>query len=639
MENQPIETQKNKHRTLFLVYELAQVEELETLFHKRPEEKSDSLVVALSLEIEDKLKERNIPFSSAGKYKNTPIDLLEVEDTMMKSFFSDSIWKAFDYRGIALQATFKFMFHVYFQRVRYYADLLISVIEANPDTKKIVTFVPSEVISKTFGGLAYREINVVIDCLKVIANVRGVSIQVMPLSRITTSVRSNLAPLLFSFKRTLFGILLGIWNFLITIFRSSQSPRMIISDHWRNLGSSISLLKNCECIFLDRTEILQIGWRELFNYRMRFVHSKNFLSSEIRRRANMAAKDFGEKWNNVRNETPIIFVRGQYNFNPLLLSAIDDIFGNLANTLYEIEGTYALYSRLKPDIILLRASVSGQIHFSILPLVARKSGIPALELQHGLEYLGQGSWSREHSAEYIAVYGPLVKRELTSLGYQSGKIREIGSPRFDVHKVDEDLNGRQKGFTVLCIAPDIRPFEIYDSYSAEDYFRSVARAAKSVKDIKVIIKLRAGPANENMLRAIISREFAGISHTIAQHESLSSLYPRVDAVISCFSTAILEALQYSLPVIIPALNPVDAQVVNFHFSDYRNAGALFITLTQEELNKNISVLATQPEISRGMKNKIQTFLANNFLFDGNSSRRYTDLIIELTKQGIFDKLK
>jgi glycosyltransferase involved in cell wall biosynthesis len=615
-------------RAAFLLYEPGQVEELERLWRERPEERDDSLVVAFALDVEERLAERGIAFFSGREYKRPSLDLFTTEDKMMETFFADSRWTAFNYRGVALPKTFRFMFRAYLQRVWYYSNLLISIVEIHPNLQRFVLFASSGVVSQVAGGLARREINAIIDCAKTIAAARGMAVLVISLPMSRASLRNSIAISLFGLRRALFGFSLAVWNGAIGLLPRSLGPRLLISDYWKHVGSSIELLPAGECTFIDRTEIRNINWRTLLRYRMRFVHSENFLSRSMRARVSECAREFAREWSGMRSSIACVFICRGYSLDSLLLIAIDDIVRGFGKTMREIEGTYALYEHLQPDTVVLRASVSGQTHFSVLPMVAKAVGIPALELQHGLEYLGAGSLSREHTAEYLAVYGSLIKKELLSIGYEPERVREIGSPRFDAHRASVTTSASQK-FTVLCIAPDIRPFEIYDSYSAEDYFTAIARAIETIQDSHAIIKLRSGPAGEGLLRTIIANAFSRVPHTIVQSEALPDLFVRADAVVSCYSTAILEALQCGVPVIIPALNAIDAQVTNFHFAPYRDAGALYISYTQAELAQNLAKLSDHPALRSSVCAKAQAFLADNFCFDGNSSRRFAALITEL----------
>lgn len=635
MKNRTAQSDNNISQTIFLIYELGHVDELLRFFREQPTEEATAVVMAFSLDIEEKLLEQDISFSSIRTYKKISSDQLSSEDEMMEVFFSDSRWSEFKYRDISVPTIFQFMFRSYLQRVRYYGNMIVPMLEAHSNIKRIVLFSPGEAISKTFGILARREINVIIDCARAVTLSRGIPVTVMPPLSIVSSFRSYFRPLIFSIKRAIFSLFLRVWNILIAIFSSSH-PRMLISDHWKNVRSSIETMDRGECIFLDRTEILHIDWRNLLKYRMRFVHVENFLSRTMRLRARDSALMLNDMWKKMRDSLTPIFSWQGYSFDSLLVSAIDDIASDFERIVCEIEGTYALYEKLNPNIVLLRASVSAQTHFSILPLVAKNSGIPSLELQHGLEYLGPGSWSRNHAAEYIAVYGPLVKRELVAIGYPGERVREIGSPRFDTYrtKFAIEVGGEKlpQKLIILCIAPDIRPFEIYDSYSAEDYFVSVAKASASVKDVHVIIKLRPGLAGEAMLRKIIDQVFSGISHTIAQYESLNDLYLKSTVVVSCFSTAILEALQAGVPVIIPAFNSIDKTVVNFHFSLYKEARVLSIVSNDKEFSDALSELAFHTDKLPDLKARIIFFISDNFCFDGNSSERYAHLVKELSSK-------
>lgn len=625
-------TQNDDPRTIILLYEAGQAEALERYLHERPEEKARSLVIALSLDIEESLKERNITFSSGRDYKQPFPNLLATEEGMLSAFFSDPRWATFMYRGVALQTTFRFMFQIYLQRVWYYSNLLISIVEAHSGIQHLIVFASSSsVVFEVAGTLANREIKAVVDCTTTIAAARGITVTVIPLPLSHSSLRNAANPFFFTMRRALFGLSLAVWNAAISLLRRPRHPRLLISDHWRNVGSVIELLNGGECIFLDRTEIRHIHWRTLLRYRMRFVHSENFLSRDMRRRAREHAQALSREWSDMRSSITPIFVCRGYSLDPLLLCALDDIVSGFEKLLCEIEGTYALYESVRPDLVLLRASVSGQVHFSVLPLVAKEQGIPSLELQHGLEYLGVGSLTREHAAEYLAVYGSLVKKELLSLDYAPEKVREIGSPRFDSHRMPVATHAQQR-FTVLCISPEVRPHDMYDSYSTEEYFNAVADSLKTLKNVRVIIKLRPGPANESLLRAIIARAFSGVSYVIAQYEPLLDLFAQADTMVSGNSTVILEALQCDTPTVIFAPSAIEADVVNFHFSPYREAHALFIAYSSEELTETLAELAQSSSLRDDVRRDAQAFLAQNFSFDGKSSQRFASLITELAGQ-------
>ncbi len=627
--------QGNRSRTLFLLYELGHIDGLERLFRNQPHERAGSLTVALSLDIEEELRKRNIPFFSGCDYKKIAPDLLTAQDAMMDAFFADPRWKLFTYRGIELRTTFLFMFRAYFQRVWYYGNLLISILEAHPEAERLAVFAPSGMLSSVAGGLSHREREVVIDCAKIVAARSGMPVTVVPSDRVSEALHDRFRLFFFTVQRMLFGFSLAVWNASIAFLCRPRRPRLLISDHWRNVGSTIELLKEGECIFLDRQEIRHIPWRMLLRYRMHFVHSEDFVSRSMRKRAQKSAQEFAREWDTLRSDIDPVFMFRGYSFDALLVQAVDDIVRGFGKLLREIEGTYALYEHFKPDVVLLRASVSGQTHFSILPLVAREKHILSLELQHGLEYLGPGSWSREHAAEHIASYGPLVKEELVSAGHAPERVHEIGSPRFDdLSRIPAVEGSGGRSLTVLCISPDIRVFEIYDSYSAEDYFTTVAAAIEALGDVRTIIKFRPGSPDEDPLRLIAAKAFSRVPYVAASSEPLSGLFDQADIVVSCYSTVALEALQRGMPVIVPSLNSVDAAVVRFHFSRYVDAGALRIASTQEELAASLAELEANPALRSDMGERARAFIDRNFSFDGHSSSRCAALIMELADRSM-----
>lgn len=617
---------------MFIIYELGHVDELKKYFEKNPEKKDSSVIVALSIDIEEKLEKSSIPFTSAASYKKVFPEQLSNEDQMMETFFSGESWKQFAYRDIPLLNIFLYMFRAYLQVVRYYGMLLTEIIEAHQDIDEIKLFPQSEVISSTHGTLAFRELNVVVDCAKRIGEIKEIPTTILPPVLITASLRNSLRKNIYSLKRTLFVAMIRVWNVVIALVIRPRSKRFLVSDYWKNIESSVKLLKDSELIFLDRAEVKDISFRLLLRYRMRFVHITDFLKKEANNRIRENSRKFLDTWREMKKDMPEVFSWNGYSFDQLLLTAMEDIVLDFPRILSEIEGAYAFYEEIRPHVIELRASVSKQTHFSILPLVAKRCGIPSLELQHGLEYLGPGSWSRNHEAEYIAVYGRIVKEELIKIGYHADKLPIIGSPRFDENARIQKQKNTGRKLTILCISPDIRAFEIYDSYSASDYFTAIATALKPEKEnVHIIVKLRPGPAQQNLLRLIIEKAFSGFSYRIAHNEKISEVCRETDLAISCFSTALLEILQFDIPVVIPALNPVDEQIVNFHFPPYSEAGALSIAYTAEVLSRIFSMYVHDREKIKESQQKISSFMANYFRFDGKSSERYATLMDNLAQ--------
>lgn len=88
-----IESQSKNTHTLFILYESGQVEELERFFNKNQEKKNNSRLIAMSLDVEAKLLDYDMTFSSIKDYKKIANDLLESEDEMILPFFKEKFWE------------------------------------------------------------------------------------------------------------------------------------------------------------------------------------------------------------------------------------------------------------------------------------------------------------------------------------------------------------------------------------------------------------------------------------------------------------------------------------------------------------------------------------------------------------------
>ena len=80
------------------------------------------------------------------------------------------------------------------------------------------------------------------------------------------------------------------------------------------------------------------------------------------------------------------------------------------NVVEMIESTERLFTKQQISAVVLRASVSDQIHFAILGLVAHKMAIPAIELQHGLQVTEDFSLSVDKNADILASYDRSSKK-------------------------------------------------------------------------------------------------------------------------------------------------------------------------------------------------------------------------------------
>jgi hypothetical protein len=272
--------------------------------------------------------------------------------------------------------------------------------------------------------------------------------------------------------------------------------------------------------------------------------------------------------------------------------------------------------------VLLRASVSGQTHFGVLAMVAKKLGVPAIELQHGLEYLGPGSISRAHAAEFLALYGPAIRRELEQVGYEPERLVDIGSPRFDIYKgISPQKNG-----TIVCIGSDITLGGSADAYDCEEYYAAFFRSLPDTA--KPVIKLR-GSVREAFFREMIARVQGRFAPAIETTRPLREIFKETQMVVSCYSTAVLEGLQCGIPTILFPTSEPDLVVGHYHFDRYVEAGAFTIAKDVGELGAALKVLGTDAAYDARSR-QIRSFMAKEFCFDGKASERLAAYIRKLS---------
>ena len=312
------------------------------------------------------------------------------------------------------------------------------------------------------------------------------------------------------------------------------------------------------------------------------------------------------------------------------------IYSAVPATTRDIEGTYAMFARLTPDVVELRASVSGQRHFAVLPLVARELDIPAFEMQHGGEYLGPGSPTQQHPAYFFAAYGKLVCEEFRTLGYEEGRFLPVGSPRFDayVHAIPKaTARGEKSNIVILSNTPTTSVGERYGTYSIEEYFHALGRAVRDVQNVHLMIASRSSARNI-FLNDARERGLRGILYEHAGTTPLPQLFAKTDIFICSHSTVVYEALLYRLPVVIASFAPVEKMMTDFHFSRFKEAGALAIAHTPDELREIVRKLTVDAGARERMSAAAEAFMREQFSFDGHASERIAELIRNWSKRPI-----
>ena len=624
--------------TAILLYELRQIKPLEEFLSSIPEEEKKSLmVIALGADIEFALEKRNIPFQSGRDLRKAAhFECLTHAERIGREILDDPTFSFFSYRNVSLTQVNMPVLQDYLMYLFYFIDVLTTFAETYPYVKKILLFSFTYIPLETDGIMAPLEANAAIDAARMAGKKYGLTVVIPSFETQSSRRRMRAGIALFYLKRTFFGWGFSVLNVMVTIAIRRKKICILASDYWRNISPFIQELPEGELILLDRGESRRTGLGAIWKNRMRFIHIENFISGAERRMARAQANSFREQWEQIRDKNSMFqnaVFRG-HSLTPVLAVAVRQILvrgGERAVNL--INGSYTLCERMRPDIVLVRASYSTQIHFPILCYVARALGIPSLEVQHGLLYLGMRSARQRSVVEYVATYGPLTSAEFKRLGYTDETLFNIGSPRFDVYRAMRErkvsVGTAAKPFTVACIVPAILPQSWSDSYEVIDYLSGVARAAARIQNVRVILKVRPDPDNGEFYRSIVAQTFASVPHKIAQYEPLVEVYAESDAIIGIYSTTVLEALISGRPVIYNG-------TLEFHnalgteFEEYATAGALIMAHTEQELADSLESLARDSQLRRSFVERADVFMKQNYSFDGKASRKLADVIRTLT---------
>jgi len=623
---------QNTPHTIFLLYEKGHIEELEHFWREQPSMRTNSLVIATSPEIESLLSEHNIAFVSGRDFRSLDSSRFTLSEEWTASVLKSSEWEWFQYREISLSEIFFFPIQYCLIQAIYYGTIIQKICRAYPTMQRMVIFSSLQGIPLKGRPLDRVRVAATVDCARLIGAQYGFVVTVPE----KQNIHQTRASFLYAAKQFFLECSIRLWNTVISLSRSRGAPRILASDYWRNIAPILSSLPYGEFVLFDRGEALKAGFANMWRYRMRLYNFDSFSGRSSRRMRSETQHMFEKRWQSIRqnNKLPECSFGG-VSLRQLLTGILDDLILNEApKALQKIDGAYALLTKLTPDIVFLRTSFSTQSHFYILALTARAMGIPSLELQHGLEYLGPGSISKNHTAEYVAVYGKLVQDEFAALGLPREKYPIVGSPRFDSYlgKASKAANERPSGkeMSVLCIGFTSDSECMFDDYDVRDYYAALARALEKIPGSSVVIKMRPGSPQES--RSAVGAIFARVPHTIAQHEPLTELFAAVDVVFSYYSTSVLEALQFNKPTIIFSPQPMEKVQIRFHFTQYEAMNGCVIADTQEDLEAACRSLAndsaSRDRLAQGAGEAISRF----HKFDGRASERIVELIKRLSSK-------
>lgn len=621
-------------KTAVIVYQVAQIKMLER-FMAGPLYRQDThMVVALGADIELALETLGIPFASGKNLRKCKhLEFVGYAERLGAQILDDPSLSFFTYRGVSLGDTFMFALQSYFVEVLYFLDLLTSVAEQGL-YNKMVLFSSTAVVFEAGGIFAHLENNAAADAAGIVAASFGLQIDMSDSGQSRSMLGEWATKTWFECKRATFSLALAFLNWAVALIVPPKTLRIVATEYWKNIYPLLYNLPEAEMFLLDRTESRKAGLRAIWRHRMQFLHIGHFLSLNSRRIARQKRKDFLTLWRGGKGANmPLNNAKFRgHAIEPLVSRALERMMGEgTERAVRLIEGSYAMLVRLHPDLVWVRASISAQIHFSILCRVARSLGIPSLEIQHGIFLFGEGSFFHRPAAQYLASYGPQVSENLKSLGYTDETLINIGSPRFDVYAKERPAHISDGSFTVVCVMPVVIPQSWSDSYEIVEYLRDLRRAVEGIPNIKLILKLRPGISVDGFYHTSIARELKGVAYDIAQEEPIVDVFSRADAIVAIFSTTALEALLSGKPTVFSGIVGMHGEFSR-QFEQHEKAGALRIARTPEDLQEALELLSRDKEAGKQMVARARAFMEENYSFDGKASQKLAAVVRKLASQ-------
>lgn len=613
----------NQH-TLIVGFHPSHAARITRAWHDAPDTKP--IILALDAELEQLLGREGVIFLSQECFREgeSAERFTHIEAWVAATLASASL-SSYTYRDISFLKAYAYALQFYLLQIAYYAPLVTRSLAALSDVRSLLVCAEQTHARPEQIVLTRDPSGAILRVAHAIAKERGISVGLLEAGK-SRSSSFRVKRKWFLLMRSFFGIGIRVVNTCMAVL-PRKKMRILASENWFNVAPFLSASSESELILLDRAEVRRMGIRAVLRHRARFVHIGEYLDRHTKRRARSGANEVAMRWAQ-EEKTLTELVYSGISMKPFMEEALETVFlCGVPRITREIEGAFAMLKSHCPNLVLLRASVSNQTHFPILALVARSLCIPAIELQHGLEYLGPGSISRAHTAEYIATYGPLVSRELHAIGYTSDKTFIVGSPRFDSYR-ELAQKAEPSSFRVLVLAPEMVTI-FFDTYEVSAYYRAAAAAVRAIPGAVAIVKIRPIPEREAFHKQAITEAFEGVTHTISQYESIAKCLSSSGAMITCYSTVVLEAFLSHVPVVLVAISSGERLSVDGHFAIYADARALRIAHSTEEVTQYLQDL-TDPKVHAESTTAAQAFLQEHYAFDGNSSKRMLMRMQEFT---------
>ncbi|MEK6233329.1 MAG: hypothetical protein N2C14_01310, partial [Planctomycetales bacterium] len=248
-------------------------------------------------------------------------------------------------------------------------------------------------------------------------------------------------------------------------------------------------------------------------------------------------------WNNLDLTKPVArWLQGQHAAHGATLTRLTEQVETLAGS-------------FRPDVLVLDEDCSALQRAAVA--AGRRLHARSAVIQHGAPCLPHGFVPL--AADRIFAWGETSRKGMIQWGETPDRIRVTGSPKHD-SLWSVARRGRRAGFRreqprVLLLAtrppvkgrPDSVEFHLTDAtYDAMVHTAFSAAAALPVGELIVKVHPRA---NDKAMYEAVARRFPGMRCKVIHGGDVVDWFLRCDAVISCASSAGIEAAMFHLPTV------------------------------------------------------------------------------------------
>jgi len=266
-------------------------------------------------------------------------------------------------------------------------------------------------------------------------------------------------------------------------------------------------------------------------------------------------------------------------------------------------------------------------------LIARKLGIPSLEIQFGM-YGSEGVEWQFFVADHLAVWGEQAHDVMLSQHVSPARLTVTGSPRHD--QIVRRAGASQSETRARLGVPADKVMVLfacpYSGFVDQEKFRAVKdaifRTVATRHDVVLVVKHHPGEKPDQTER--LARGHPNIIKADA-HGDIRELILACDAFITLGSTSTMDALLAGKPVIWP-----DLAGLVWWDDNFISSGATLVVRSEQELARSFDRLTdgSIAEVMATLKEDRQRFLERwAFRADGRASERIADLALAIIRQG------